>query len=423
MSRWRTCLVALSVLVGLYIQCREEVAQLPASQGPRWSQTGADLLDPEVREPLTRQAVLVRSQAAPATMDNKRSLAQRPLLLRRDTVGPADSLEEEWLLAEDAPVVLQRALDALWEERASLTLESLASAHRSLSAMWSIRGQYQQALLAAQVAVSKATSGLSDKDSFTYKLWLGSLELRHHRYEAAGRSFQVALDHPGVSNKTAAAALVGAGWALLHSGSSEAAQELLEAAARSLSLRTDSAGAHCKTFRDGFDEHRAIIAAGLSLVLHHRATRSPLPAATHRLKKCKELLQRPPPMSAADFRGPESLFPEPRAAMSLAFLSLGLPDDAAQLIPQADPLCRTESQSFDLPRCVYVTLLEAAVKQVKGDAIAALHKVAHVLAQKLHQEVRSEVTYWLQSFARSLSWMPLGRDLELLFSGLESAPV
>lgn len=402
--------------------------------------SGTTFLDSDGEAPLTRADVLSRARLAGA--DSGRRVGAG---LRRESAekfATAEGLEDD----EDAITLLERALGVATSEkdpqrRAQLISESYAALGRIHSA----RGHYYEMLHAMSLALrTRADTGDVEAIS-NLQIALGYLELKHHRYFAAGTRFEDALQTgqgTGVSNATRAEALAGLGWTALVQGSGEvASSRFLEAlgwapaplppnvpaSTAAATAVVTAAREGCRARHDGLDGVRALSLAGLSLASSRSAssavTAGGLPRSGHpaTLIQCAVLL----------FHGLPADLQEAHIWHALGLARHSLTESAsakhyhqrAALRERRDPslvaahpgdvTCATAA---DLPSCSYSALHLGLVDFSAGNASLGAGHV-ELLLSRVADAIPAEAAEWLTRFARAHAWAPAGRDFAAFLLG------
>jgi len=383
-------------------------------------------LDSDGEPELTRATVLARAQVA--------GKSRVGAGLRREV--PGGEVEEPDDNEEDPVKLLEWALGLAAAEKDPLRRAQLLSeSYGALGHIHSTRGHYYEMLHAMSLALRSSADTGDNEAVSSIQIALGHLELKHHRYYAAGTRFEDALktgSASGGANTTRTTALAGLGWAQLAQGGGEVAVgrflEALGFAPASSRLSATAAGTlavaasardGCRARHDGLDGSRALALAGISLASTRSGGATSGPAS--KLVECAALL----------FQGLPTELQETHiwAALGLARLNLG--DNAAAkryhqraaarehrdpVLVAASPKDLTCATAADLPSCSHNALHLGLLDFSTGDVSLGASHVERLLS-RTSAAIPVEAAEWLTRFARTHVWAPAGRDFAAFLLG------
>eukprot|EP00747_Dinoflagellata_sp_TGD_P007445 gnl/TRDRNA2_/TRDRNA2_117094_c0_seq1.p1 gnl/TRDRNA2_/TRDRNA2_117094_c0~~gnl/TRDRNA2_/TRDRNA2_117094_c0_seq1.p1 ORF type:complete len:632 (+),score=110.45 gnl/TRDRNA2_/TRDRNA2_117094_c0_seq1:118-2013(+) len=400
----RVFAVLLAAYVSLFGRIAEEAYKLrpPAAQ---WDATGVDFLDLGKTEPLTRASVLSHSRQVPSasTTGGKRGKAvMRQQLTEEEVLNAQDQLanETEFEILEQALHIANTA------KNPAARSELMSGVYGSLGSLYSAQGKYHQALHAMDLALKAASESQESESVALGHIALGQLELRHHRYYAAGTRFEDALNlSDELANETHAAALAGYGWATLMSGRHDAAKEYFLGALRSSGVPLLPPGAEgqatitasapapeaCRPHHDTLDADRIVALVGLGLL-----------SDLESLSACAEAISSEVSADAIDSRA--------WSALGLAQHALGRTDAARRHHRRALQLLPGSGNIKDLPAISHGELHLGLVEFGAGSQAKGMDHVERLLKTADQVVPLKEVAEWLTRFARAHIWAPAGCD-------------
>merc|ERR1719313_2171545 len=174
----------VSLFGRLFLEASNEAPPAP----PRWDSSGVELLEPTSLQPLTREAVLERGVVgAGGGSGTRQSTVMRKDKLRSESLEPSATDETAEHLLERALAVAAGHQNRA--ERGRLLMEI----YGSMGNLKSARGEYLPALHAMNLRLQSANISDNLEGRAAAHLSLGELELKHHRYYAAGTRFADAL--------------------------------------------------------------------------------------------------------------------------------------------------------------------------------------------------------------------------------------
>merc|ERR1719327_2074714 len=253
----------------------------------KWTRSGEDLSKVLPSEPaLTREMALGRRPRGSAA---RRALSEDEALAKYAQRAAAELGNEsvDVRVVEGALQIAAAASDP--EERG----RQLAAVYGGLGELYSAHARYFQALHAMDLAIGAAEESGNKGLPVAMHIALGQIELRHHRYYAAGTRFDDALRYSDALPLDRLSALrSGRGWAALmhraaggtsHDGAEPEAdfKAALGAGARTSSPSSGSGASglwlpshgSCEAEGDGLDSDRVLSLVGLGLVRQADAQR------------------------------------------------------------------------------------------------------------------------------------------------------
>jgi len=440
MVRHRTSSALIFAYCSFFYRLYDEAGKLGAvGPGPVATElaTGTMMLDPEAGMPLTRASVLARVRVA----DHGRRAGAG---LRREGAGKPDEKVSE---DDDPMTLLEGALGvAASEKEPKRRAHLLAESYTALGNIHSARGHYYEMLHAMSLALRASADSGDNEAVSNLQVALGHLELKHHRYYAAGTRFEDALQTSAganISNATRVEALAGLGWAALVQGSGEVAGgRFLEALAwappskLSVSVAVSIAVAAarregCRVRLDGLDAPRALSLAGLGLMSARAANGAIIrdgdgDGAMDGRRSSAILLD----CAVSLFQGLSAPLQDPRTWGVLGLARHTLHEMAAakryhqraalrerrdSALVMAIPGDSTCATAADLPACSHNALHLGLADFGAGNAPLGMRHVDVLLSRT--SEIAVEAAEWLTRFARAHAWAPAGHDFAAFLLG------
>jgi tetratricopeptide (TPR) repeat protein len=426
--RHRTSLVLLFAYCSFFWRLYDESGKFGTAALaplPTTLSFGHMLLDPNVSEPLTRATVLSRA---------KSSGRSAGVGLRRENIGRQSETAE----LEDPISRIERALKLVVADKDPLRRSRLlAETYTSLGRLHSAQGRYYEMLHAMALALRVSTDAGDNDTASDLHVTLGKLEMKHHRYYAAGTRFEDALASGQGSQfeeYLRGEALAGLGWAMLMQadpigaaphflmalgwiGGSGQLNGSVHVAALSVVGKSG-----CRARFDGVDHVRVLSLAGLSLASSARRsgstnTKNDFGSALHYLDCAVTLFHGLP----YDLQEPfiwHSLGLARHAAIDRSVNSEAQ-QEATRRYHQRGATLNHQRTSItvsnlslpacaDLPSCSITALHSGLISFSTGNISVGMSHVEQLLS--LTGEIHSEAAEWLIRFARAHAWTPAGPD-------------
>jgi len=436
MIRHRTSSALLFAYCSFFWRLYGEVDKLGAmAPGPVPTEMspGTMLFDPDTEAPLTRALVMSRMRLSGSS--GRKAGAG----LRRESAGKLSDEDADRLESEDDPMaVLEGALRLAASKKDPLVrAELLAESYGALGRIHSARGYYYEMLHAMSLALRASADAGDSQAVCNLQITLGHLEIKHHRYYAAGTRFEDALQTCSSSNATdanttRAEALAGLGWAAVVQGGGELTSgRFLEAlgwmpapASSRLSVSAAAAAAvtaasreGCRAHGDGLDGTRALSLAGISLASIRHDSGAGAPAI---LLECAVSLFQGMP---AELQGPHVWGAlglarhalSEKAAAKRYHQRAALRERREPSLPESSVGAFTCANAADLPSCSHNALQQGLVDFAAGNVSLGVGHVDLLLSRT--GAVAVEAAEWLTRFARAHAWAPSGRDFASMLLG------
>jgi tetratricopeptide (TPR) repeat protein len=377
--------------------------------------SGAALLDGSVVEPLTRAGVLSQSRlVAPDASGHARVRAG----LRRekkDQLSPEEARRQEEM---DDPIrQLENALRLIATSSDPVHRSRLSSeAYMALGRLHSAHGRYYEMLHAVTLALRASADVDGGEAVPDLHVAFGHLELKHHRYYAAGTRFEDALrlgSNGQFQNFTRIEALAGLGWAaLMQANLAAAVAHFSEALGGSSAINAVTSRAYgCRAQLDGLDGARALSLAGLAVASSAPAQGMRTADLTKRsssdLIDCAASLFQSVPRTLQESHVWHGLGLARYVAVESSACSASQQAVAQRYHWQAVNQAVCDSAE-DLPSCSHSVLHLGLLDFNRGNASVAMARIESLLNRS--GEVELEAAEWLIRFARAHAWTPSGSD-------------
>lgn len=419
--RHRAAATLLLAYLSFFWRLYDEAAVMVPHSGVKWpSSSGHELLNPEVREPLTRSAVLGRVRAGAVSPNGSAgSRPQRGAGLRRES---SPGQEEDFDQDEDSTSILQeRALAIAGSRRDPELVRQIYSA---LGNLHSARGDYYKMLHAMHLAIQAAKASDDSQAVHSSHVALGHLELKHYRYFAARTRFDDALHNDTGTAQERAESLGGIGWSALMQSYLEVAEVHFRSALTAAGVDPiNPLLASCSARFDSIDGDRVFALSGLAITWNQQS-RGVASVAAQSSLECAAAIFQGLPSELRTIRTWNALglawhvFGDVRAARHHYEASLKQqfvhPNGAA-----GDGTC---SSAADVVACSQSALLLGLVDFGDGRIASGKGHVDQLLART--GGVTGEAAEWLVRFARahSMLWVPAG-DAFAVFLWSRAAPL
>mmetsp|Transcript_113586 Transcript_113586/g.178731 ORF Transcript_113586/g.178731 Transcript_113586/m.178731 type:complete len:732 (-) Transcript_113586:81-2276(-) len=421
LARNRASLALLVAYCSFFWRIYEDVGKL-GSMPPGAVPTplsGSALLDPSVVEPLTRASVLSSSRLVAPDTSGRARVRNGLRKEKSEQSSPEEAARQDEI---DDPIrQLENALRLVATSSDPVHRARLSSeAYVALGRLHSAQGRYYEMLHAMALAL-RASADAGDTEAVPdLHVAFGHLELKHHRYYAAGTRFEDALQIGGSSrfeNFTRAEALAGLGWASLMQSKLAAAGAHFSEAVAGLSV-VDAATSRaygCRTRLDGLDGVRTLSLAGLAIT--KVAARSGLSITA---RSASDLFD----CAATLFQGLPKALQESHIWHALGLARYVTTDSSASLATQQATTWRyhwraTDQAScddaVDLPFCSHSVLHLGLLDFNRGNTSLGMTRVESLLNRT--GEIQLEAAEWLIRFARAHLWTPSGSDFAAFIFG------
>jgi len=407
--------------------------------------SGQMLLDPSVVEPLTRSSVLSRLKTLNASGKSTGAGLRRekPAQWNKEVIQEAEMPEDPLGRIEKALQLLVAKEDPV--HRARLLTET----YTSLGYIHSAHGRYYEMLHAMALALRTSASAGDNDTVSELHVTLGNLELKHHRYYAAGTRFEDALQSgqgANFNNFTRVEALAGLGWAMLMQANPKAAGThfltalgwLRSGATLNDSLfvaTSDAVDRHgCRAHLDGLDGVRVLALAGLGLASafpavskDHKPVFRAIDCAVSLFQGVPKQFQEPYVWHALGLARHVMIDPSVSPAARLAATrryhhraamqghqdpSISVSGKDAPTLSHIVTMCATAA---DLTSCAQNALHMGLVDFSAGNSSLGMSHVEQLLSRT--GEVSAEAAEWLIRFARAHAWTPSGASFASFLLG------